>query len=106
MTNPPDQSAILLRAGSLDDAAEMSKVIRARTTWRLAQIQVVPSLQGIGIGTGVVTSLLREADAASVPVELNVLRVNPAQHLYLRLGFVSAADRGSALTMCYTPEAD
>ena len=83
----------------------MCKVIRAQSPWKLVQIQVVPSLQGIGIGEGVVTSLLRDADKASVPVELNVLKVNPAQRLYQRLGFDTVTDRDSALTMRYTPDA-
>jgi GNAT superfamily N-acetyltransferase len=97
------ESIAILCVGS--ERVGMCKVIRTQSPWKLVQIQVVPSLQGIGIGEGVVTGMLRDADKAGVPVELNVLKVNPAQHLYQRLGFDIVADRGSALTMRYTPEA-
>ena len=33
------------------------------------------------------TALLREADAAGLPIRLEVFKVNPVQSLYLRCGF-------------------
>jgi len=81
----------------------MIKTIRTEQLWRLVQIQVQLSHQGLGIGTRLVTELLREADDAGIALELNVLKVNPAQRLYQRLGFVTAADQGAALTLRYTP---
>ena len=54
----------------------------------LADFQVLPELQGRGIGTSVLRGLIAEATARGVPVELSVLHANPrARRLYERLGF-------------------
>ena len=46
-----------------------------------------PSLQGRGLGSAVLRTLLDRADADGVPVRLNVLRGSAAQRLYERHGF-------------------
>ncbi|MEV4514793.1 GNAT family N-acetyltransferase [Dactylosporangium sp. NPDC049525] len=46
-----------------------------------------PAVQGRGIGSAVLRTLLRHADADGVPVRLNVLQGSPAQRLYARHGF-------------------
>lgn len=51
-----------------------------------------PTRQGRGLGTEIVRNLLAEAAAARVPVELQVLKVNPARRLYERLGFTVFAE--------------
>jgi ribosomal protein S18 acetylase RimI-like enzyme len=54
----------------------------------IADFQVLPALQGRGIGTAVLQGLIAEGATRSVPVELAVLRVNArARRLYERLGF-------------------
>lgn len=54
----------------------------------IADLQVLPELQGRGIGTSVLEGLIEQASARGVPVELSVLQVNPrARSLYERLGF-------------------
>ena len=54
----------------------------------IADLQVLPELQGRGIGTSVLEGLIAQAAARGVPVELSVLQVNPrARSLYERLGF-------------------
>jgi GNAT superfamily N-acetyltransferase len=54
----------------------------------IADLQVVPELQGVGIGTAVLRGLIAQAAARGVPVALEVLQANePAQRLYKRLGF-------------------
>jgi GNAT superfamily N-acetyltransferase len=45
-------------------------------------------LHGSGLGTKVLKALLAEADAAGLPVRLEVLNGSPADRLYLRHGFV------------------
>lgn len=52
-----------------------------------------------GIGARVLTDLLR---TASVPVRLRVLRSNPAQRLYARLGFKKVGTTGDSLLMEYS----
>jgi len=58
----------------------------------LAGIVIAPPYQRRGIGTWLVQSLLAEADAARIPVELRVLKGNPAKRLYERLGFVQVGE--------------
>ena len=54
---------------------------------RLAQLYILPAYQRLGIGSRLIAQLLAEARAAGLPLRLRVLRVNPAFHLYRRLGF-------------------
>jgi ribosomal protein S18 acetylase RimI-like enzyme len=54
----------------------------------LAEIQVLPSWQGRGIGSSFVESLIARGVGSDRPVTLRVLRTNPrAAALYTRLGF-------------------
>ncbi len=64
----------------------------------LADIQVLPELQGRGIGSSVLRGLIGQAAARNVPVELVVLQVNPrARRLYERLGF-TVTEEGDPFT--------
>lgn len=54
---------------------------------RLNRVFLLPEMQRRGLGTQLVEHVLRSADAAQLPVRLRVLRGNPAQRLYERLGF-------------------
>jgi ribosomal protein S18 acetylase RimI-like enzyme len=54
----------------------------------LAEIQILPEWQGLGIGSGVVRSLMEDAASRRKPLTLRVLEVNGrARALYERLGF-------------------
>ena len=53
----------------------------------LVSIYVVPGMQGKGVGTRVIQTLLDLAGAQSQAVTLAVMRINPALALYERLGF-------------------
>lgn len=54
----------------------------------LARLFLLPRFQGLGIGTRVVQALLESARARPCPLELSVLRTNPAAfRFYERLGF-------------------
>jgi GNAT superfamily N-acetyltransferase len=54
---------------------------------RVIDIALLPPFRGRGIGGGLLTQLFVEADAASLLVCIHVEYNNPAQRLYLRLGF-------------------
>jgi ribosomal protein S18 acetylase RimI-like enzyme len=54
---------------------------------RLDRVLLLPAAQNQGIGSRLVAEVLAEAAAAGLPVRLRVLRANPAQRLYERLGF-------------------
>jgi len=53
----------------------------------LAYIAILSDHQRKGIGTFLVKRVLVKARARGIPVTLRVLMVNPARHLYERLGF-------------------
>ena len=54
----------------------------------LASIEIAPEQQNQGIASQLIKDLLSESDQSQLPVELQVLKVNPARGLYERLGFV------------------
>jgi len=55
----------------------------------VANIKLLPKMQGHGLGSAVMRDVLARAAGRGVPVRLQVLRVNAgARHLYERLGFV------------------
>jgi len=64
------------------------KLWRQPATWWILQVQVMPEHQGRGIGAALIRALQAEARAAQMPLKLKVLKSNPAQRLYERLGFV------------------
>lgn len=72
----------------LGDAAVGIRVVeREADHILLAQLFIRPEYQRRGFGTKLIEELLGEARAARLPLRLRVLRVNPAYHLYKRLGF-------------------
>ena len=70
----------------------------------LAAIKIAPDYQNQGIGTKLIQALLNEAASQGVPVELQVLKVNPAQRLYERLGFIIISETETHYIMRWTPE--
>lgn len=77
----------------------MVKVEKMPEVWRVVQIQIVPELQGRGIGTLILRQVLEEAGNVGRPVTLNVLKSNPAVHLYERLGFGVVLEKERAFVM-------
>jgi ribosomal protein S18 acetylase RimI-like enzyme len=71
------------------DGADVGRVslTRGADAWVVDEIHLLPSHQSRGIGAEVLKRILDEAGAVPVPVELHVLKVNPAKALYDRLGF-------------------
>ena len=66
-------------------------------------ISMVAEMRGQGIGSACLRRVLRRAEAAGLDVELQVVRGNPAQHLYERLGFRAVAEGGVRLAMAWKP---
>ncbi|MEO7913415.1 MAG: GNAT family N-acetyltransferase [Roseiflexaceae bacterium] len=78
-----------LRLVTLDDEPiGMIKVARTSESWKLTQIQLLPAYQDLGIGARLIEEVVAGARREKLPVMLSVLKVNPAQRLYERLGFV------------------
>jgi ribosomal protein S18 acetylase RimI-like enzyme len=64
------------------------KVARDGSDWHLIQIQLMPELQGHGLGAELLSEVIAEAIAAKATLRLDVLKANPAKALYERFGFV------------------
>jgi ribosomal protein S18 acetylase RimI-like enzyme len=58
----------------------------------LANIELLPSYQGRGLGAALIRHVIAEAEARGLPVRLQVLKINPARRLYERLGFVAMGE--------------
>ena len=54
---------------------------------RIVDITLLPDFRGRGYGEQILHSLLEEARGTGKPVTIHVERMNPALHLYERLGF-------------------
>ena len=81
------------------------KVTRDGRDWDLIQIQLVPELQGQGLGRQLIEALIAEATAAGASIQLNVLKGNPARRLYERLGFRALKDEDHFTTMRFEAKA-
>ena len=62
----------------------------------LVSIRILPEFHNRGIGTRLITEVTSNGDK---PVRLHVLKVNPARHLYERLGFSISRDLGTHYEM-------
>lgn len=55
--------------------------------FHIRQFQIMPSFHNYGIGSRVLSILIKKAEQRSLSITLNVLIDNPALNLYLRNGF-------------------
>jgi ribosomal protein S18 acetylase RimI-like enzyme len=58
----------------------------------LVDIALLPEHRGKGIGGELVRDLIQQCNQAKLPLRLQVLRTNPAQRLYERLGFIRTGE--------------
>jgi GNAT superfamily N-acetyltransferase len=69
-----------------EDVGWMQSTVEDRARF-LKQIFIDAPFQRRGIGTGIIHRLMDRANRAGEPVTLGVVKINPARHLYERLGF-------------------
>jgi GNAT superfamily N-acetyltransferase len=70
----------------------------------LCGIQLLPGVQGNGIGTAIIEDLKAQAAAAGIPLDLGVERDNPdARRLYLRLGFAEIGETDQEFRLRWDP---
>ncbi|WP_345618505.1 GNAT family N-acetyltransferase [Streptomyces ziwulingensis] len=69
----------------------------------LEHFYVAPRLQGGGIGSAVLRTLLARCDRDALPVRLNVLRGSPARRLYERHGFALESEDAVDVFMVRPP---
>jgi ribosomal protein S18 acetylase RimI-like enzyme len=79
-------------------------VQRAGDAATLVDISLLPAHRGSGIGGGLIRDLIAECGQAKVRLCLQVLKTNPAAHLYERLGFVQTGEEGMYIQMEKQPE--
>jgi ribosomal protein S18 acetylase RimI-like enzyme len=67
-------------------------VFRQPSAAVLVDIALLPEHRGQGIGGGLIRNLIEQCDQEKLSLRLQVLRTNPAQRLYERLGFVRTGE--------------
>jgi GNAT superfamily N-acetyltransferase len=98
-TYVPARHAVVVRHGV--PARDIGRIGLTRH-WRkifLRDIELVAEERNRGLGGALIGALLRLARGERRAVELIVLKCNPAQRLYQRLGFRVVGDDGERLTM-------
>ena len=86
---PEAENSIIL----IDDRPVGRMIVdRNQQAITLVDIAILPAHRNAGIGTVLIRGLIEEANASGRSVRLHVLKSNPAQRLYLRLGFSIVGD--------------
>jgi len=67
----------------------------------IGQLHLVEQHRNCGIGGKLIADILARAEHSARRVELNVIRGNPALHLYERLGFRRVGEDAEKLHMCW-----
>jgi ribosomal protein S18 acetylase RimI-like enzyme len=83
-TFDPDRYQVIVVEGQ--DVGALSVEQRPNEVF-LGDIEILPEWRGRGLGTAILNELVTKAHQSGLPVTLQVLRGNPAQRLYDRIGF-------------------
>lgn len=70
----------------------------------LARMEVAPEWQGRGIGSGLLQEMISYANNCNKPLRLQVFKINPAQNLYRRMGFVDTGETETHIQMQYAQQ--
>ena len=82
------------------------RVTRSRDGIELSGIQLLPKVQGRGIGTAIIEDLKAEAEATGICLDIGVEKDNPrARRLYERLGCVQVAEDEQEHKLRWCPSA-
>ncbi|HSS70444.1 MAG TPA: GNAT family N-acetyltransferase [Casimicrobiaceae bacterium] len=95
-TYAPGRHALIVRGEAL-----AGRICLTRHWQRLflRDIELVAAERNRRLGTAIIRAVLELASSERRAVELVVLKCNPAQRLYARLGFAVIADDGARITM-------
>src|ERR1043165_3933803 len=86
-----------------DQAVGRLYIQRRQDEIRIMDIALLPEFRGRGIGSVLLNQIMEEAAKNNLPVTIHVERFNPALHLYERLGFHLAEDKGVYYFMKWLP---
>lgn len=78
------------------------KIERKQDGIELIQIQIDPLYQGKGIGKKILEQIINEANFDKKSITLQVLKVNKAQRLYVKLGFKMIEESNDSYFMKYS----
>ncbi len=67
------------------------------------ELVLLPEFQRKGIGSKILREVMEEAKAKNIPVKLQVLKENQAQHLYRKLGFKDTGSTDTHIQMEFSP---
>ena len=70
---------------------------------RIMDITLLPEFRRRGIGSNLLNQIMEEGRKHNLPVTIHVERFNPALHLYARLGFCLAEDKGVYYFLKWSP---
>ena len=70
---------------------------------RLVRMYLLPSYQGLGIGSAILRDLCDRADDCLSPIILRILKVNPAKRLYENFGFETTDETDTHYHMIRQP---
>jgi ribosomal protein S18 acetylase RimI-like enzyme len=87
------------------DAAGWLQIRDRRTRVTLHQMHLLPAYRNRGIGGAIMRELQRQARQERKPIYLRVLKGNPAQALYARLGFEVTGEDERRYDMRWRPDA-
>jgi ribosomal protein S18 acetylase RimI-like enzyme len=97
----PRQTAVILVDGRPVGRLDVN---RSRMEFFLGIIELLPEVQGRGLGSAVIRDLLEEARAEQVPVRLQLIKSNTAAlRLYERLGFKRSGETTTHQLMLWQP---
>lgn len=68
-----------------------------------SELVILPEFQGKGIGSKLLSDLIKESDEKGIPIKLQVFKQNKAQELYRRLGYKDVEEEGTHIKMEYVP---
>ncbi len=90
----------------LSGGEAIGRRMAARTSqgMRLVDIALLASHRNRGIGSRLIQQLMDDCRASGSALHLQVLRGNPAQRLYQRLGFIETGADQMYIEMAWTPE--
>ena len=84
----PEHTSVIVADGAFAGCVAVRPAEDGR--W-LEHFYLDPSLQGRGLGSAVLRTLLEQSDSDGIPVRLNVLQGSAARRLYERHGFTVEA---------------
>ncbi len=89
----------------VSDSADIGYCSIVRTPGHifLSELLLLPSAQGKGIGTRMLGELIEESKAKNIPITLQVLKENQAQHLYRKMGFKDVETNSKHIQMEFSP---